>query len=185
MKWLVTIVVATVTAGLALPTIAECEEPARQALRCLEGTWKGKIAGEDGASSKLGDLGRSMYSGTAKPTTDGESVLQIGSWSKVGVRGQIGWARLYKLGSEPNRLVVYTYSTQAHHAVVNATVKPHGEFFEIAGEETGVTPDRKVTASRFTLVITDEDHFTIKTTARTADGVTERDEVLEFVRKKG
>ena len=36
MEWLVTIVVATVGAGLALPGVARCEEPAREALRYLE-----------------------------------------------------------------------------------------------------------------------------------------------------
>ena len=183
MKRLVTIVIATVAVVLVLPRIALCEEPARQALRYLEGAWTGKIAGEDGASSKLGELGRSVYSGTATQTTGGESVLQIGGWSKVGVKGQVGWARLYKLGSEPNGMIVYTYSTRADHAVVNATVKPQGKFFEISGEETGVTPDRKLTASHFTLVVTDENHFTIKNTSRTVDGVAGPDEVLEYSRK--
>ena len=183
MKWIVTMALATVSVGLALPCVAICDEPAREVLRYLEGAWKGQVGGEGEASSIVGNLGSTVYSGTAKPTTDGKSVLQIGGWSKLGVKGHIGWARLYTLGSEPNKMVIYTYSTRADHAIVNASVKPHGEFFEISGEETGVTPDRKVTASLFTIIVTDENHFSIMSSSRTVDGVAKPDEVLEYVRK--
>ena len=121
-----------------------------------------------------------MYYGTAKPTAGSKSVLQIGGWSIEGVSGTVGWANLYKLGTEPNRMVIYIYSTNADHSIVNATVTPRGKFFEITGEETGVTPDRKLTASQFTLVVTDENHFCIKSTSRTVDGVARPDEVLSM-----
>jgi hypothetical protein len=184
MKWLLTMMIASVVAVLALPRVAVSEEPAREALEYLVGKWKGKIASEVGESSLLGNLGTSVYSGDAKPTKDGKSVLQIGSWSKVGLSGGVGWARLYKLGSKPNTMVIYTYSTRADHSIVEATVRPHGEFFVITGENTGVTTSRQLTASEFTLAVTDENHFTIKTTSRTVDGVAKPDEVLEYVRKK-
>lgn len=183
MKWLLTMAVATFSVWMLQSSIAVCQEPAREALRYLTGTWEGTVAGEDSASSRTGNLGRTVYSGTAKPTTDGESVLQIGGWSKVGVSGHVGWANLYKLGSEPNKMVIYIYSTNADHAIVDATVKPSGKFFEISGKETGVTPDRKLTSSQFTLVVKDENHFSVKSSSRTVEGAAQPDEVLEYVRK--
>lgn len=184
MKWLITMVVVIVSIGLALPKGAVGQEPARQAFRYLEGTWGGTIAGEDDAGSRTGNLGKTVYSGTAKATTGGQSVLQIGGWSKVGVTGHIGWANLYTLSTQPNKMVIYVYSTRADHSIVNATVKASGKFFEIAGDEAGVTPDRKLTASHFSLVVTDENHFSIKNTSRTVDGVAQPDQVEEYVRKR-
>jgi hypothetical protein len=184
MKRFITMMVATVSAGIALPRVAACEEPAREVLRYLVGAWDGKIPGEDGTSSRTGNLGKTVYSGTAKATTGGESVLQIGGWSKVGLNGNFGWANLYTLGTEPNRMVIYIYSTNADHSIVNATVKPNGKFFEVTGEEKGVTPDRKLTAAKFSLVVTDENHFAVKSTSRTVDSVAQPDEVLEYSRKR-
>lgn len=183
MKWLLTMMVATVLAGLTLPRAAICEEPAREALKYLVGNWEGTIASEVGESSLLGNLGMSVYSGDAKPTKDGKSVLQIGRWSKKGLSGGVGWARLYKLGNKPNTLMIYFYSTRADHSIVEATVKPQGDFFVVSGESTGVTTARKLTASKFSLVVKDENHFSITTTSRTVDGVAKPDEVLAYVRK--
>lgn len=184
MKWFPSMMVAAVLASLALPKATLCEEPAKRALDYLTGKWKGEIASEVGESSLLGNLGRSVYSGDAVPTKDGKSVLQIGGWSKKGLSGGVGWARLYKLGNKPNAMVIYVYSTRADHSIVEATVTPHGEFFEITGESTGVTTDRQMTASKFTLVVTDKNHFSIRNTSRTVDGVAKPDEVLEYVRQE-
>ena len=184
MKRLMTITLASLLASLTLTGIGVCEELSQKALKYFEGSWDATIASEGDVSSRLGKIGRSEYSGTAKMTSDGKSLLQIGGWSKVGVSGVVGWARHYRLGSEPNTMVIYVYSTNADHAVINATVKSHGDYFEMAGEESGVTPDRELTASKFSLVVKDEDHFSIASTSRTVDGVAKSDEVLEFARRK-
>ena len=54
MKWLLTMVVAIVSAGIAVPRVAVCEEPAREALRYLAGTWEGKVAGEESQAQEPG-----------------------------------------------------------------------------------------------------------------------------------
>lgn len=184
MRWFVAVTVAALSAGVALPSISVGAEPAKVVFDYLQGSWGGGIAGEYAGNSRTGNIGTTVYSGTAKLTTDGQSVLQIGGWSKVGMQGQVGWARLYRFGKEPDKMVIYTYSTNADHAIVEAAVTPRGEFFEISGEETGVTTDRKVTASHFVLTIKDKDHFSIKSTSRRVDGVAMPDEVEEYVRKK-
>lgn len=184
MQWLITMTIAGVLAGMAFPDLARCEDLSTKVLTYLEGSWEGTIASEGDVSSRLGNIGKSVYSGTAKMTADKASLLQIGGWSKIGVSGGVGWARYFKLGSKPNTLVIYVYSTHADHAIVQATVKPQGAFFEIVGEKTGVTTDRKLTASAFSLVVNDEDSFTIRNTARKEDGADKPDEVLQYVRKK-
>ncbi len=186
MKRLITIALAALLAGLILPSKGICEELSSRALKYFEGSWEAGVAneGELDVNSRFRKIGKSAYSGTGKMTADGKSLLQIGGWSKAGVSGGVGWARYYKLGSEPNTMVIYVYSTNADHAVIKATVKPHGDYFELVGEETGVTADRELTASKFSLVVKDEDHFSITSTSRTVDGVAKNDEVLEFARKK-
>lgn len=96
----------------------------------------------------------------------------------------VGWARHFTLGSEPDTLVILAYSMRADHAIVRAKVTPHGDFVRIAGDKSGVTPDRKLAAATFSLTVQDEDHFVIKNSSQTVDGVAVPDEILEYVRKR-
>jgi len=184
MKWVVAMMFTCLLAGQAVQGVAQGQELSQRALKYFVGSWEGSIASEEDMSPRLGNIGTARYSGTGKMTTDGESLLQIGGWSRVGVSGGVGWARYYKPGSEPNTLVIYVYSTNADHAIVHGTVKPRGNLFEIVGEKSGVTPGRELTTSQFNLVAIDEDRFSIKNTSRTLDGEERDDEVLMFVRKK-
>lgn len=185
MKWPTAMTIACLLALVSSPRVALCQQLSEQAFSYLVGSWEGSVAGEaDAVTPRIGSLGKSKYSGTAKMTTDGKSLLQVGGWSRAGMSFGAGWARHFKLGSEPNTLVIHVYSTRADHAIVNAKVKPHGKFFEIVGEKSGVTPDGKLTAASFSLTVQDEDHFVIKNTSQTVDGVAGSDEVLEYARKQ-
>jgi len=176
MKWFLMTLAATVLIGFVLPEPAVCEGPAQEALDYFVGIWEGEVIEGDGA-------GKFKYLGGAQLTKGGKSVLEKGKIFPLDLDWNIPCYSIYNTGSKPDKVVIYYYNAKGRHGIVNGTVKPDGEFFQISGTHSEVSPGGNILCADYALMVNDEGKYTVKFTSREIDGVGEKDLVIEFTRR--